>query len=136
MEDRMDAASSTPEQPITRHSGRPGLGGPAGPGALGEPVVDEPGPAAVPVLQLTPVPPAARQPWAGAEQAAVAGAAVLVITAELGRRAGAPGRLTALYSAGACAAVLAPWLASYLMPEFASRLAARAVPRTAPPRAV
>jgi hypothetical protein len=36
--------------------------------------------------------------------------AVLVITAELGRRAGAPVRLTAVCSAGACAAVVVPRL--------------------------
>lgn len=104
----MDTAQSAPQQPI-------------GPGALGESlgalgesvVLDRPGPAAVPVLRLTPV----RDPWAGVLRVAVTGAVVLVITAELGRRAGAPGRLTALCSAGACAAVVGPRLASQYVPH-------------------
>lgn len=107
----MDTAPNAPQQPI----GLSALGEPLG--ALGEPVVmDLPSPAAVPVLRLTPV----RDPWAGALRVAVTGAAVLVITAELGRRAGAPGRLTAFCSAGACAAVVGPWLAAQYVPHFAA----------------
>ncbi|NKZ04874.1 hypothetical protein [Actinomadura latina] len=112
MKDRMDAVPGAPQQPIARE--------PVGLSAPGEPaVIDEPGAAAVPVLRLTPVRelPAARDPWGGALRMAVTGATVLVITAELGRRAGAPGRLTAFCSAGACAVVVGPWLASRLVPQ-------------------
>ncbi|WP_165965109.1 hypothetical protein [Actinomadura bangladeshensis] len=45
----------------------------------------------------------------------VTGVTVMVISAELGRRAGASGRLTVLCSAGAGAAVVAPWLVPHLM---------------------
>ncbi|GAA1823353.1 hypothetical protein [Actinomadura chokoriensis] len=118
MEDQMDTAPGAPQQPI----GLSALGESLG--ALGEPVaMDQPTLAAVPVLQLTPV----RDPWAGALRVAVTGAAVLVITAELGRRAGAPGRLTAVCSAGACAAVVGPWLASQYAPHSAPRYAAQSV---------
>lgn len=129
----MDTAPNAPEQPIACE--------PAGPAAPAAPrrliLVDEPGAAAVPVLRRTPVPelPAAREPWAGAVRVAVAGATVLVITAELGRRAGAPGRLTALCSAGACAVVVGPWLASQLVPEAFAQSAVQAVPRPAATRA-
>ncbi|MFB4310827.1 hypothetical protein [Actinomadura sp. GTD37] len=127
MEDRMDAAPSAPEQPITfERAGLSALGGPV--------AADEPSAAAVPLLRLTPVPElaVAREPWAGAVRAVVTGATVLVISVELGRRAGAPARLTAFCSAGACAVVVGPWLASQLVPQFAAQPAARPVARAVP----
>lgn len=146
MEDsRMDTAPSAPEQrgaPVRPGAVRPGAPGwpgrpdpPAGPGpagghrAVGErllvdgpTLMDQPGPGAVPVLSLTPVPEAraAREPWDGALRLAVTGVTVLVITAELGRRAGAPARLTAVCSAGACAMAVGPWLVPQLVPRLAS----------------
>jgi len=107
----MDTAPGAPQHPIAF--------GPAGPAARRELVlVDEPGAAADPELRRTPAQEflAAREPWPGAVRTAVTGATVLMITAELGRRAGAPVRLTALCSAGACAVVVGPWLASRLGP--------------------
>ncbi|WP_433477777.1 hypothetical protein ACQPZP_12410 [Spirillospora sp. CA-142024] len=73
---------------------------------------EEPTERALPLLMLTPVPGprAPRGPWPGTAGAVVTGIAVLVITAELGRRAGAPARLTAVCSAGACAVVVVPRL--------------------------
>ncbi|MFA1539562.1 hypothetical protein [Actinomadura monticuli] len=126
MEERMDAAPGAPQQPIAFE--------PAGPVARRELVLaDEPSAAADPELWRSPAPEllAAREPWAGAVRMAVTGATVLVITAELGRRAGAPVRLTALCSAGACAVVVGPWLAS----QFGPVPAAPAAPRFAATRA-
>ncbi|TDD91438.1 hypothetical protein E1293_02325 [Actinomadura darangshiensis] len=98
-ENRMDTAPSAPS--LTSGAGRR----PSSP-------VAEPTAAADPYLQLTPVPGprAPRNPSAGTAGAVVTGIAVLVITAELGRRAGAPARLIAVWSAGACAVVIAPRL--------------------------
>ncbi|SFN05834.1 hypothetical protein SAMN04489713_10161 [Actinomadura madurae] len=69
--------------------------------------VEEPTERAHPRLVLTPAaePRAEREPRAGA---VVSGIVVLLLTAELGRRAGAPARLTAIFCAGACAAVIVP----------------------------
>lgn len=119
----MDAAST--ERPIT--GGRSAAGPSAGLAwtadwRIGPAEADEPGSAAIPLLRLTPVRewPAARPPSSRAVRTAVTGAGVLVITAGLGRRAGAPARLTALCSAGACAVVVGPWLASRVVPRTAA----------------
>jgi hypothetical protein len=79
-------------------------------------LLDEPSAHAVPVLRLTPVaePYEARDPRARSTRVAVTGATVMAITAGLGRRAGATGRLPALCSAGAGAAAVAPWLVPQL----------------------
>ncbi|MEU8340113.1 hypothetical protein AB0C74_00295 [Spirillospora sp. NPDC048832] len=129
MEDsRMDTAPSAPEQPSAPV--RPvAPGWPAGPGLAGERVLvdeaampEQPGPGAVPVLSLTPVvePPAGREPWEGALRLALTGVAVMAVTAELGRRAGAPVRLTAICTAGAGAMAVGPWLVPQLVPRLAS----------------
>lgn len=64
---------------------------------------EEPSGRADAIVMLTPVPepdaPRAAPP--GTAATVVTGAAVLAITAELGRRAGAPARLTAVCSVGA-----------------------------------
>jgi hypothetical protein len=100
----MDPVPGAP--PLTSAGGR--VRGRERPAAAGEPTEG-----AHPRLVLTPVPEprAAREPWPGATGVVVTGIAVLMITAELGRRAGAPVRLTAVCSAGACAAVVVPRLA-------------------------
>ena len=111
---------------------------PAGPAVRRHLVLaDEPSAAAVPVLQRTPAPalPAAGEPWAEVVRVVVAGAVVLVITAELGRRAGAPGRLTALCATGACAVVVGPWLASQFAPHSVVQSVTRTTTRLAVPRA-
>lgn len=78
--------------------------------------LDEPSEHAVPILSLTPVPePRVRDLGAGSACVAVTGMTVMAITAELGRRSGASGRLTALCSAGAGAAAVAPWLVPQFM---------------------
>lgn len=129
MEDRVYAALSEPEQSTgyerqVRASadrrddvddGVPGAAPGARPLSLGEgwmASLEEPSERAVPLRHLTPVPEPQRagDAWAGSAHVAVAGVTVMVITAELGRRAGASVRLTALCSAGAGAAVVTPWL--------------------------
>lgn len=75
---------------------------------------EEPSERAVPLLVLTPAPElgAAREsrPWD--VHVVVTGVAVLVITAELGRRAGVPPRLAAVCSAAGFTVVLVPRLIS------------------------
>ena len=137
MEDRMDAASSTPDQ-STGSERQPAASADLRRGDVDEGAmyaalgarpaaredgrilpVEEPSEHAVPVLRLTPVPEpyAARDLWAGSSCVVVTGVTVMVITAELGRRSGASRRLTALCSAGAGAAAVAPWL----VPQFVRR---------------
>ncbi|MFS2292770.1 MAG: hypothetical protein FWJ90_08685 [Actinomadura sp.] len=73
--------------------------------------VEEPSECANALLVLTPVPePCAREPWPGGVHVVVTGIAVLVVTAELARRAGVPVRLAAVCSAVGSAAVLVPRL--------------------------
>ena len=101
----MDATPGTPQRPIAFEA--------AGPAGLRELVLtDDPSSAAVPVVRRTPAPAlsATRRPWDEGVRVVVSGAAVMVIVEELGRRAGASGRLTALCSAGAGAVVVGPWL--------------------------
>lgn len=73
---------------------------------------EQPSERAYPLLLLTPVPEprAPRASWPGAVHVVVTGIAVLVITAELGRRAGAQARLTTLCSAAGFAVVVVPGL--------------------------
>ncbi|WP_165966272.1 hypothetical protein [Actinomadura sp. 7K534] len=86
------------------------------PGAPG--VWEEPSECANALLVLTPVSaPRVREPWAGGVHVVVTGIAVLVITAELGRRAGVPARLAAACSAAGFAAVLVPRLACAAPPR-------------------
>lgn len=130
MEDRRMGAEAgrpgAPEQPVMVE--RPAVADPSA--VFARPAVesvllDEPGAGAVPVVRLTPVPEPgmARYPWVGVARVAVSGAAVMLITAELGRRAAASGRLTVLCSAGAGAAVVAPWLVPQLVTQFTPRVA-------------
>ncbi|MGP4027869.1 hypothetical protein [Actinomadura sp. 3N407] len=74
---------------------------------------EEPGEGAHPLVVLTPVPEhrVRREPWPGAVPL-VAGIAILVVTAELGRRVGVPAPLTAVCSAAGFAVVVAPRLVS------------------------
>ncbi|XRQ03890.1 hypothetical protein ACN3XK_45965 [Actinomadura welshii] len=82
------------------------------PGAPG--MWEEPSECANALLVLTPVPEprVAREPWPGGVHLVVTGVAVLVVAAELGRRAGVPARLAALSSAAGFAVVLVPRLVS------------------------
>jgi hypothetical protein len=111
-ESRMDAVPSAPS--LT-----------SGAGWAPAPSFEEPSERACPSLTLTPVPGprAPRDPWAGTTGVVVTGIAVLAITAELGRRAGAPARLTAVCSAGACAVVIVPHLAPLPRPRLRPALA-------------
>ncbi|MFI0485209.1 hypothetical protein [Actinomadura sp. 9N215] len=84
---------------------------------------DQPSERAYPLMMLTPATKArsVQASWPGADwPVVVTGIAVLVITAELGRRAGAPARMTALCSTVGFAVVV-------VVPRFVS-----AVPRPRP----
>lgn len=82
-------------------------------------VWEEPSERANALLVLTPVPESRgpRDSWPGSVQAVVTGIAVLVIAAELGRRAGVPARLAAVCSAAGFAVVLVPRLVSATTPR-------------------
>lgn len=88
---------------------------------------EQPSERAHPLLVLTPVP-EPHELWPGAVHV-VTGIAILVITAELGRRVGVPARLTAVCSAAGFAVVVVPRLVSSApRPRFrpdAAALAAR-----------
>ncbi|MEU8802109.1 hypothetical protein [Spirillospora sp. NPDC048819] len=71
---------------------------------------EQPSERAHPLLVLTPAP-EPREPWPGAVHV-VTGIALLVITAELGRRVGVPAPLTAVCSAAGFAVVVVPRLVS------------------------
>ncbi|TDC76964.1 hypothetical protein [Actinomadura sp. 7K507] len=73
---------------------------------------EQPSERAYPLLVLTPVqePRASREPWPGAVHVVVTGIAVLAVTAELGRWAGVPARLTTVCSAAGFAVVIVPRL--------------------------
>ncbi|HEY8479335.1 MAG TPA: hypothetical protein VIL71_05830 [Spirillospora sp.] len=75
------------------------------------------------LVVLTPVPESRgpRDPWPGSVQAVVAGIAVLVIAAELGRRAGMPARLAVTCSAVGAAVALVPRLVSATTPRHRPR---------------
>jgi hypothetical protein len=122
----MDRAPGAPEQPITFE--RPA---PEWPAAFTDPFAPvQPSAAALPVLRLTPVPGlgSAQPPWAEGLRTVAAGVAVLVVAAEFGRRAGAPGRLTACWTAGACAAAVGPWLVPHLASHLVPRLPSPWIP--------
>ncbi|TQM70583.1 hypothetical protein FHX41_4317 [Actinomadura hallensis] len=91
--------------------------------------VEEPSERADALLVLTPVPePRAREPWPGGVHLVVTGIAVLVVTAELARRAGVPVRPAAVCSAAGLAAVLLPRLVFATPPRPRARPRRQAVP--------
>ncbi|TDC62487.1 hypothetical protein E1200_25630 [Actinomadura sp. GC306] len=78
---------------------------------------EEPSACADALLVLTPVPePRVRETRPGGVHVAVTGLAVMVVTAEVGRRAGVPAGLAVACSAAGFAAVLVPRLVSVAPP--------------------
>ena len=73
---------------------------------------EQPSERAYPLLVLTPVHEsrATREAWTGAVPVVATGIAVLVVTAELGRRAGVPAKLTTACSAAGFAVMVVPRL--------------------------
>ncbi|TDC57300.1 hypothetical protein E1281_05320 [Actinomadura sp. KC345] len=107
MEDSRTGPVPGASHPVPGAEHQPARGRPAA-RAYGE----QPSERAYPLLVLTPVHEsrATRETWTGAVPVVATGIAVLVVTAELGRRAGVPVRLTTACSAAGFAVVVVPRL--------------------------